>query len=44
MLGQTDIGIAHLRRLWKQELTAFAAGQKTREWQRPSSLWPSLGN
>ena len=44
MFGQTDLGIAHLRRLWKQELTAFAAGQMTREWKRPPSLWPALGN
>ena len=44
MLGQTDLAIAHLRRLWKDELTAFAAGQKTRAWQRPGTLWPSLSN
>jgi 5,5'-dehydrodivanillate O-demethylase oxygenase subunit len=44
MLGQTDLGIALLRRLWRQELTAFATGQKTRDWKRPASLWPTLGN
>jgi 5,5'-dehydrodivanillate O-demethylase len=44
MLGQTDLAVALLRRLWKQELAAFAAGQKTREWKRPPSLWPALSN
>jgi 5,5'-dehydrodivanillate O-demethylase len=44
ILGQTDLAIALLRRLWKQELTAFAAGEKTRAWKRPASLWPTLGN
>lgn len=44
MLGQTDRAVALLRRLWKQELTAFVAGQKTRDWKRPASLWPALAN
>ncbi len=43
MLGQTDLAIAHLRRLWKIELTAFAAGKPLRDWKRPSSLWEALG-
>ncbi len=42
MLGQTDLAIAHLRRLWKQELQAFAAGEKLRDWKRPASLWEAL--
>lgn len=42
MLGQTDLGILHLRRLWKQELQAFAAGRELRDWQRPSSLWDAM--
>jgi hypothetical protein len=42
MLGQTDLGIVHLRRLWKQELQAFAAGRELRDWQRPSSLWDAM--
>ena len=44
MLGQTDRAVALLRRLWKQELAAFVAGQKTRDWKRPASLWPALAN
>ena len=43
MLGQTDLAIAHLRRMWKQELTAFATGQTQKKWPRPSSLWEALG-
>jgi hypothetical protein len=43
MLGQTDLAIAHLRRFWKQELTALAAGKPLREWKRPKSLWSALG-
>jgi 5,5'-dehydrodivanillate O-demethylase oxygenase subunit len=42
MLGQTDLAIAHLRRLWKQELQAFAAGDELRPWKRPASLWEAL--
>ncbi len=42
MLGQTDLAIALLRRLWKQELQAFAAGLKTREWKRPDMLWGEM--
>jgi 5,5'-dehydrodivanillate O-demethylase len=42
MLGQTDLGIAMLRRFWKQELQAFAAGRKLRDWKRPDSLWEAL--
>ena len=42
MLGQTDLAIAHLRRLWKQELQAFAAGRPLRDWKRPKSLWEAL--
>jgi len=42
MLGQTDLAIALLRRLWKQELQDFAAGRKLRDWKRPNSLWEAL--
>jgi hypothetical protein len=44
MLGQTDLAIAHLRRMWKQELTAFASGKPLRDWKRPASLWSALNN
>jgi 5,5'-dehydrodivanillate O-demethylase oxygenase subunit len=44
MLGQTDLAIAHLRRMWKEELTAFANGKKLRDWKRPKSLWSALDN
>jgi hypothetical protein len=44
MLGQTDLAIAHLRRMWKQELTAFANGKPQRDWKRPNSLWSALDN
>ena len=39
MLGQSDIGIAWLRRVWTRELQAFAAGTPGRLWQRPADLW-----
>ena len=42
MLGQTDLAIAHLRRMWKEELTAFANGRPLRDWKRPNSLWEAL--
>jgi 5,5'-dehydrodivanillate O-demethylase len=42
MLGQTDLGIVMLRRIWKRELEAFAAGAPPRTWPRPRSLWSSL--
>jgi hypothetical protein len=44
ILGQTDLAIAHLRRMWKQELTAFANGKPLRDWKRPDSLWSALDN
>ncbi len=41
-LGQTDLGIVLLRRLWKQELQAFQAGQPQRDWPRPDALWAGV--
>jgi 5,5'-dehydrodivanillate O-demethylase oxygenase subunit len=43
-LGQTDVGVALMRRLWTQELKAFATGGKRREWKRPDSLWEKMWN
>ncbi len=42
MLGQTDLGIAMLRRLWKQELQSFATGGKLTDWPRPATLWSAM--
>ena len=42
MLGQTDVAIALLRRLWKQELQAFAAGRPLQQWKRPDRLWAEM--
>jgi 5,5'-dehydrodivanillate O-demethylase len=39
VLGQSDIGIAWLRKLWTRELEAFAAGGSPRCWPRPAALW-----
>jgi 5,5'-dehydrodivanillate O-demethylase oxygenase subunit len=39
MLGQSDIGIAWLRRLWTHELQAFAAGTAVKQWDRSARLW-----
>jgi 5,5'-dehydrodivanillate O-demethylase len=39
MLGQGDIGIAWLRRIWARELQAFADGASRKTWTRPEKLW-----
>jgi hypothetical protein len=44
MFGQTDLAIAHLRRMRKQELTAFAKGKPQGDWKRPNSLWSAPDN
>ena len=41
---EIDLAIAHLRRMWKQELTAFANGKPLRDWKRRKSLWSALDN
>lgn len=34
-LGQEDIGVVLLRRLWRRELRALAEGRPLKEWKRP---------
>ena len=35
-LGQSDVGIIALRKLWRAELEALAAGRPMRDWHRPA--------
>ncbi len=42
LLGPTDVGIAWIRRLWTQELRAFAQGRAPKQWTRPEVLWATL--
>jgi 5,5'-dehydrodivanillate O-demethylase len=39
MLGQSDMGIALLRRVWQRELQAFADGRPLTPWKRPDRMW-----
>ena len=43
-LGASDAGIAAIRRLYTQELTAFAEGRPLTEWVRPEGLLPVSGS
>jgi hypothetical protein len=42
MLGQTDLAVASMRRLWTDELRALAAGRPLTKWQRPEALWDDV--
>jgi 5,5'-dehydrodivanillate O-demethylase len=39
LLGQTDVAVSRMRRLWLQELRNLAAGAPPRDWKRPDYLW-----
>jgi 5,5'-dehydrodivanillate O-demethylase oxygenase subunit len=41
-LGRSDVGVIALRKLWAQELQAFAEGRPITRWNRPDSLWEAI--
>jgi 5,5'-dehydrodivanillate O-demethylase len=34
-LGQSDVGVILIRKLWREELRALANGKPLRQWRRP---------
>ena len=42
MLGQTDLAVAQMRRMWTEELRALATGRPLTAWQRPTALWDDV--
>lgn len=43
-LGQSDVGVILLRRIWKEELEALAEGRQMRTWRRPEGLIASTSS
>jgi 5,5'-dehydrodivanillate O-demethylase len=39
--GLADVGVIALRKLWRRELSAFAQGKATKNWQRKNGTGPS---
>ncbi len=42
LLGDTDVSVTLMRRLWLRKLRAFAEGQPLKEWRRPDHLWADI--
>jgi 5,5'-dehydrodivanillate O-demethylase len=40
LLGRTDASVVLLRKIWRRELTAFAAGAPLKQWRLPPDLEP----
>jgi 5,5'-dehydrodivanillate O-demethylase len=38
-LGQSDVGVAMLRRVWAREMQALEEGRPLRSWSRPQDFW-----